>query len=70
VQLLEKVIRGTPEGAKATSIGGHREIRYDRAQDRRTGQCVVRLNGEDVVVEYIVEWRDREAGQFEVLIPE
>ncbi len=70
VQLLEKVIRGTPEGAKVTSIDGHREVSYDRAQDRRTGRCVAHIAGEDIVVEYIVEWRDRDAGQYQVLIPE
>ena len=68
VQLLEQVIRGTPVGAKAKSIDGHREVSYDRAANRRQGQCVVHTDGPDIVVNYIVEWRDRDKGLFGVQI--
>jgi hypothetical protein len=68
VQLLEQVIRGTPIGAKARSIDGHREVSYDQAADRRQGQCVVHSDGADLPVNYVVQWRDREKGQFEVRI--
>jgi hypothetical protein len=68
VQLLEQVIRGTPAGAKARSIDGHREVSYDQATDRREGQCIVHTDGGDLAVNYVVLWRDREKGQFEVRI--
>jgi hypothetical protein len=70
VQLLEQVIRGTPAGAKAKSIDGHRELSYDRVADRRQGQCVVHSDGPDMVVKYVVEWRDRDKGIFGVQIVE
>ena len=34
------------------------------------GEMIDNFAIEDIVVEYIVEWRDREAGQYQVLIPE
>jgi hypothetical protein len=66
VQLLEQVIRSTPVGAKAKSIDGHREVSYDPAADRRQGQCVVHTVGQDIAVNFLVQWRDRATGQFEV----
>lgn len=66
VQLLDQVIRQTPLGAQARSIDGHREISYDHVTDRRKGQCVVRTDGSDVVVEFVVTWRDRSKRLFEV----
>ncbi len=68
VPLLEQVIRSTPAGAKARSIDGHREVSYDQGAGRRQGQCVVHTDGGDFVVNYLVQWRDREKGQFEVRI--
>ncbi len=69
VNLLEEIIHKTPIGARAKSIDGHIELSYDRAADRRTGQCVAHLDGKDVVVNYIVQWRDRKQNLFEVRIP-
>ena len=69
VQLLDQVIRGTPVGAKARSIDGHREVSHDQVTDRREGQCVVHTDGADITVNYLVQWRDRHKGLFEVLIP-
>jgi hypothetical protein len=66
VQVLEKSIRESPWGAKTRSIDGHREVGYDRAAERRRGQCAVHADGGDTVVDYLVEWRDREKGQFKV----
>ena len=68
VQLLDRVIRGTPMGAKARSIDGHREVSNDRVTDRRQGQCVVHADGGEVTVNYLVQWRDRDKGEFEVWI--
>jgi hypothetical protein len=70
VQLLDSIVRKTPAGAGARSIDGHREVTYDRAEDRRTGQCVLHTQGGDIVIKYIVQWRDREQGRFEVGIVE
>jgi predicted secreted Zn-dependent protease len=69
VQLLEQMIRGTPVGASAKSIHGHHELSYDRDADVRHGQCVVRTDAGDIDVKYLVEWLDREKGQFAVRIP-
>ena len=66
MQLLDQVVRGNLVGAKVRSIDGHREVGYDQAADRRQGQCVVHTGGADVVVNYVVQWRDRDKGRFEV----
>ncbi len=66
VQVLEQVIRGTPAGMSVKSIDGHRELSYDRDADVRHGQCVVHTDTGDVNVKYLVEWRDRDQGQFVV----
>ena len=67
-QVLHQIIRGTPVGVQARSIDGHREVSYDRVANRRHGQCVVHTAGGDIVVNYNVEWRDRDKGLFEVQI--
>ena len=64
VKLLEQVIRGTPVGAKAKSIDGHRELSYDREADRRQGECIVHMDDGDLVIKFFVEWRDRNKGMF------
>jgi hypothetical protein len=70
VQLLEQVIRGTPFGAGARTIDGHREVGYDREGGSRKGQCVVHGDGPDIVLHYVVEWRDPDQGRYEVrLLP-
>jgi RNase P protein component len=69
VELLEQLIRKSAVGGTVSSIDGHREISYDRVQDRRTGQCVAHIGGKDIVVNYTVEWLDRQNNQFAVKIP-
>jgi len=69
VQLLEQVIRSTPAGTKARSVDGHREVSYDKSMGRRLGQCDAHTDGGNIVVNYIVQWRDRAKGQYEVRIP-
>jgi hypothetical protein len=64
VRLLDQVIRATPLGDGARSIDGHREVSYDQVANRRHGQCTVHTDGADIVVQYLVEWRDREKGFF------
>ena len=69
VKLVDQVIRTTALGTKAKSIDGHREIRYDSAAGVRHGECVVHSEGPDVVVQFLVKWRDREKAIFEVRFP-
>jgi hypothetical protein len=69
ISLLESVIRKSVLNAKITSIEGHRELSYDRAQDRRTGQCNVHTDHGDLVIKYIVDWIDRDKARFQVGIP-
>ncbi|MEO1998075.1 MAG: hypothetical protein ABGZ17_22750 [Planctomycetaceae bacterium] len=69
VQLLDHVIRGTPIGATTKSIDGHRELSFDREASIRHGQCVVHTDAGDIDVKYLIEWLDREKGQFVVQIP-
>jgi len=69
VQLLDQVIRGTPEGASAKNIDGHHQLSYDRDAEVRHGQCVIHTDGRDIDVKYLVEWADRDKGQFAVRIP-
>ena len=68
VQLLEQVIRSNPTGAKARSVDGHREVSYDKSMDRRLGQCVMHTDVADIVINFLVQWRDRDKGQFEIQI--
>ena len=68
VKLLEQLIPSAPKGAKARSVDGHREVSYDKSMDRRLGQCDVHTDGGNIVVNYIVQWRDRDKGQFEIQI--
>ncbi len=66
VQVFEQLIRGSPVGPKIRSIDGHRELDHDREAVRRRGQCVVHTDAGDIVVRYVVQWRERNTGQFEV----
>jgi hypothetical protein len=66
VQLLERVIRGTPLVAKAKNINHHREIRFDSKADRRFGECVATIDGKETVIKYVVEWIDRESARYQV----
>jgi hypothetical protein len=68
IQVLEQVVRESFAGVPARTIDGHREVSYDQIADRRQGQCVVHTDGADQIVDYIVQWRDRESGEFEVRI--
>jgi hypothetical protein len=70
IQLVEQLVRGSPTGHRVQSITGHRQISYDSAADRRHGQCVIQLDGRAVPAKYLVQWRDRSKGQFEVRITE
>ena len=65
---MEQVIRGTPVGVVAKSIDGHQEFSYDRDTDVRHGQCVVHTDAGDINVKYLVEWLDRDNGQFAVRV--
>jgi hypothetical protein len=69
VRAVEQLLRGTDLGPAARSIAGHREIRFDSEANRRLGQCVVRTEGGDIWLNYVVEWHDRGAGQFMVRLP-
>jgi hypothetical protein len=66
VQVLDRAIHQIPLGAQVKSIDGHREISYDRANDRRRGECVLHTGAEDIVLEFTVGWRDRARAEFEV----
>jgi hypothetical protein len=66
IEVLQQVIRSSPLGRFVRSIDGHREIRYDPASEIREGQCVVHLEDGDVRLSYVVQWRDRERGSFQV----
>jgi hypothetical protein len=66
VQVLDRAIHQIPLGTQVKSIDGHREISYDRANDRRRGECVLHTGAEDIVVEFVVGWRDRARAEFEV----
>lgn len=70
IQLVEQVVRGSPVGPQVQSITGHRQISYDSAADRRHGQCVIQIGGRPVPAKYLVQWRDRSKGHFEVRITE
>ena len=67
-QLLEQVIRSAPVGAATKSIDGYRELSYDVTAHVRQGECVVHTDSGDIPVKYIVEWKDRKKGMFQVQI--
>jgi hypothetical protein len=68
IAALERTLRALPVGAKARSIDGHHEVRYDRAWPCRYGQCVVHGDDGDFVVNYLVKWRDRWKGLSDVIV--
>ena len=70
VSILDQVLRNLPMGASATSITGHRELRYDPRSAERFGECTLRTDDGNTSVRFIVEWQDREKGLFQVrLLP-
>jgi len=69
VRLFEQALHCTPLGAEARSIDGHRELAYDRRAERRQCQCLVHTDGGEIVVDYVVQWRDRDNSLFEIRIP-
>jgi hypothetical protein len=69
-RILEQVIRSTPVGATVKSIDGHREVGYNRGATVRRGECVAHTDSGDIPVRFIVEWKDREKGLFQVRIPD
>jgi hypothetical protein len=66
VKVLEQVIRSAPLGPLVRSIDGHREVSYDPTSEVRVGRCIVHLTDEEIPLSYVVEWRDRERGAFQV----
>ena len=69
VSLLDRVIRSTPRGSSIQSIDGHQELSFDREANQRTGQCITHTDDGEVEVKFIVEWLERDKGQFAVRIP-
>jgi hypothetical protein len=68
VKLVDQLIRGNSGGIPIQSIYGHRQVRFDEKANNRFGECTVRTNTGVIVVRYIVRWRDRDKGMFEVQI--
>jgi hypothetical protein len=66
VSLLDRVIRSTPRGSSIQSIDGHQELSFDREANQRTGQCITHTDDGEVEVKFIVEWLERDKGQFAV----
>jgi hypothetical protein len=69
VQLLDRVVRQSLSGGQVQSIDGHHELKYDEAAGRRLGQCAVHTDKGDIVLSYVIQWRDRDKALFEVLLP-
>jgi hypothetical protein len=53
---------------KIFSIDGFREIGYEFEPERRHGQCMAHTSEGDTKIDYSVEWRDRAAGAYELVI--
>lgn len=68
VQVLEQVIRGTPAGATMKSIDGYRELRYDSHPEVRQCACVLHADSGNNPLNFVVEWRDRDKGLFQVRV--
>lgn len=69
-QVLEQFVRSGPEGAIVNSVDGFRELSYDPGASIRHGECVVHTDSGDYTVKFIVEWKDREQGVFQVRLSE
>ena len=67
VKLLDQLIRNSPLGATTESISGHRELRFEEDAQVRHGSCIVRTPDDAIKVHFLVQWRDREKGEFEVI---
>ena len=63
-KVVENIVRGTKAGARLKSIDGYREISYDRANERRKGECALHLEDADVPAKFEIRWRDRSTGEF------
>jgi len=63
-KVIEDIVRRTAAGARLKSIDGYRQINYDRASDRRNGECAVHTEGALIPVKFQVRWRDRAKGEF------
>jgi hypothetical protein len=68
ISVVQEVIRSSPWGSKAEAIEGFSELSFDRAAQRRIGQCTARIEGELHKLTYLVEWQDRGQGRFGVRI--
>ena len=66
VQLLDNIIRRSLVGTNLKSIDGHREISFDADAGVRNGECVAHTDAGEISVKFLVEWRDRNAGLFQV----
>jgi hypothetical protein len=64
--MVDDMIRKSPIGPSVESISGHREISYDKVNQTRKGQCLVKTQKETITAAYSVKLLNRAAGTFQV----
>jgi hypothetical protein len=67
IDVLNQVIRKNAKGIKVTSVTGFKELSFDPKSNTRQGRCVAHTAAGDIEFKYTVQWRNEDAGQFEVL---
>jgi hypothetical protein len=68
IDVVNNMIRTSPDGPAVQFISGHREIKHDPMARTRTGQCVVKTRTETFTVHYHVMMINTVKGTFQVQI--
>lgn len=65
-ELVDRLIRGAPIGPSVKSIGDYREVRIDPETKQRYGECKARTATDELTVQYVVEWMNRDKREIRV----
>ena len=65
-QVIQQLVRQSPQGANVTNIDGHQQLSYDAVKEQRIEQCLLHTPQGKVPLKYLVEWRGQDHSQFQV----
>lgn len=69
LKILEQLLRQTLTATAIDSIDGYQEVRFDAEDQIRFCRCLVHSSRTDIEIRYLIEWQNRENGEFLVRIP-
>lgn len=67
-ELLEQTIRTLPDIKPIKALEEFKETSFDQAVERRTGQCILKTEDEESLVNFTLQWQTKDQGMFEVLV--